>query len=182
MGNVGFVLAAGMTALGFGTTVAADDESRARWGQVSVNLGINLPQVQDSDKDCFGGQAGVGWSMSHFYLRGSRTSVSYEAKDRSDSCDGLFWGDSDAIEHAWTGGVLLGRSGWFLGAGLSDVHVRPSPANTVDFGRDHGKRYELGYTTQARAPGGIGLEALLFYDANDVRNFGGIAFGFNLGS
>lgn len=151
-------------------------------GDASVNFGVAMNQVEDSDKDCFGGQSGVALRASGLYVRWTRTTVSYEASDRTGSCDGLLAGDSDIRERAWTGGFMLGDSGLFMGFGGTDVNVERTYANDVDFGRDHGRRYEIGYTSRMKQPHGWGYEVILFRGVNDVRDFGGLAFSVNFGT
>ena len=160
---------------------AAAPKAPPRSGQLWANVGLNQGWIQDSDVNCLGAQYGVALRASDVYVRWSRTTVSYEAKDATGSCDGAIMGDSDIVEHAWTGGVMLGRSGWFMGAGIGNVDVQRSASNDVRFGKDDGTRYEIGYTTQRKRPRGLGLEVLFFHDANDVRDFSGLAFGFTLG-
>jgi hypothetical protein len=147
-----------------------------------AHLGLAVNKVEDSDKDCFGGQYGAGLRASGLYVRWTRTSLSYEASDHSGSCDGLLWGDSTIRESAWTGGFMLGRSGLFAGFGATDVNVERSYSNDVDFGRDHGHRYEIGYTSRMKVPHGLGFEVLLFRGINDVRDYGGLAFSFSFGT
>ena len=150
-------------------------------GGAWAHLGLALPHVQDADKNCFGGQYGAGLRASGLYVRWTRTSLSYEASDHTDTCDGLFWGDSDVRESAWTGGFMLGRSGLFLGMGGTDVNVERSFDNDVDFGRDHGRRYELGYTTRMQKTDGLGFDATVFRGLNDVRDYTGLSIGVSLG-
>lgn len=150
----------------------------ALWGQ----LGLNFAHVEDSEYNCFGGQYGAGVRVSALYVRWTRTAMSYEANDHTGTCDGLLWGDSDVRESAWTGGLMLGRTGLFLGLGRTDVNVERSFENTVDYGRDHGRRYEIGYTSRMQSPHGFGFEVLLFRGINDVRDYGGISFGVSLGT
>jgi hypothetical protein len=147
-----------------------------------AHLGLALDKVEDSDKDCFGGQYGAGLRASGLYVRWTRTSLSYEASDHSGTCDGLLWGDSSIRESAWTGGFMLGRSGLFAGFGGTDVNVERTYSNDVDFGRDHGRRYEIGYTSRMKVPHGFGFEVLLFRGINDVRDYGGLAFSFSFGT
>jgi hypothetical protein len=148
------------------------------WG----DLGINRGHVQAADKNCLGGQYGAALKASALYLRWSRTSVSYEASDHTGTCDGLLSGDSGIRESAWTGGFVLGRSGLFMGIGGTDVNVERTFDNDVDFGRDHGRRYEVGYSSLLKHGSGIGYEIKVFRGLNDVRDYTGLAFGFTLGN
>lgn len=147
------------------------------WG----HLGLAVPHVQGADKNCSGGQWGGALRASALYVRYTRTSLSYEASDHTDTCDGLFVGDSDVRESAWTGGFMLGRTGLFLGFGGTDVNVERSFDNDVDFGRDHGRRYEFGYTSRMKVPQGFGFEVVAFRGLNDVRDYSGLSLGVSLG-
>jgi hypothetical protein len=147
------------------------------WG----HLGLTVPYVQGSDKNCWGGEYGAGLRASALYVRWTRTRMSYEAKDRTDTCDGLFAGDSDVRESAWTGGFMLGRSGFFVGMGGTDVNVERTFANDVDFGRDHGRRYEFGFSSLAKYPAGVGFEVVAFRGLNDVRDYSGVSLSASLG-
>jgi hypothetical protein len=148
------------------------------WGE----LGMNFSDVQATEKNCFGGQYAAGLKVAALYARWSRTGVTYEASDHTGTCDGLLAGDSAITERAWTGGFVLGRSGWFVGMGGTDVDVERTYANDVDFGRDHGRRYEFGYSSLLKDGSGFGFEVKAFRGLNDVRDYTGLAFGLTLGN
>lgn len=163
------------------TRPATAKRKRQPRGGVWGHLGFNVPHVQDAEKNCWGGQYGAGVRASALYVRWTRTTMSYEANDSTDTCDGLFAGDSDVRESAWTGGFMLGRSGLFVGMGGTDVNVERSFVNDVDFGRDHGRRYEIGYSSLAAVRSGVGFEVVVFRGLNDVRDYTGLAVSASLG-
>ena len=154
---------------------------RAARGGLSAHLGLTIPYVEHSDKNCWGGESGAMLRAAPLYVRWTRTHMTYEARDRSDTCDGLFAGDSDVTESAWTGGLMLGRSGFFAGMGGTDVNVERSYVNTVDYGRDHGRRYEIGFSSLARFPSVVGFEVVVFRGQNDVRDYSGVSLSASLG-
>lgn len=146
-----------------------------------VSLGVNLAHVEDADKNCPGSQAALAVGGRAF-VKLQRTSMSYERSDRTDTCDGLFVGDSSATETALMLGAVSWRSGVFAAVG---------PARTrFDEGLDQPRledtelRYELGWSSRhaRRNLSSAGVEVLLFASNNDLHHTHGVAFNVTFGA
>lgn len=165
-----------LAAVAFAAPAQAQDATRKppreRTG-VWLTLGLNMASVQQSEKGCPGGQYGIAVGRV-LYLRLQETVVSYERNDTTDSCDGIFVGDSTITERSATGGIMLGNSGFFLGAGPSRVHLEEE--NILGRPKDSTLRLELGWTSRKRPNGFLGGEVILFHTPNEFRNYTGLAF------
>lgn len=158
---------------------AAPKKPRRRGGRgLWLNLGLNGSSVSDSAHNCPGYQAGLSFARG-LMLRAEYVVTSYEDSDRTNSCDGLFVGDSGISERALLGGFTLGRSGWFLAGGPSAMDVkRDEAANRPrhgPFGKDTGTRYELGWNSGLRRGNGSGFELVFFAVDTEVRDLHGLA-------
>lgn len=166
----------------------APQKKKARRSGLGIwfNLGANLSSVSDSAHNCPGHQAGLSVARG-LMLRVEYVKTSYEDSDRTDSCDGLFVGDSEISERSVLGGFMFGRSGWFFVGGPSAMNVeydaRFNRPRHGPHGRDTGTRYELGWNSGLRRGNGSGVEFALFMTETEVRDLHGFAasFAFGLG-
>lgn len=149
---------------------------RARTGPglMTVSLGLNMAHVDDADKNCPGSQAALTLG-SQAFVRGEIAEMSYENEDDTNSCDGVFGGDSSVKEQSLLGGVMLGRSGFFVAGGLSSVDYERPGEDPGVFGEDTGGRYEFGWNSRFANGAPAGLEIVVFKNDNDLRDFHGVA-------
>lgn len=172
------------TALASAAAHAGDATARKkapRPGPWWVSLGVNLAHVEDSEQNCPGGQVAIAVGARAF-VKLQRTSLSYERSDNTDTCDGLFVGDSSVSENALMLGAVSWNSGLFVAVG---------PARTrFDQGfqqptlEDTEVRYELGWSSRhargSRSSGGV--EVVLFANNNDLQHYHGLALNLSFGA
>jgi hypothetical protein len=147
-----------------------------------VSLGLNGSHIEHSQQNCGGFQGAVSLGKV-LMLRGEYSQLSYESHDDTNSCDAAIGGDSDFNDRAGLLGFRLGRSGAFLVAGPTRVHVdKPGETPTTAVaGKDTGTRYELGWNSRELSNTVAGLELVLFKVENDVADYHGLAINLTLG-
>lgn len=141
-------------------------------------IGANLTAVQDDEKRCFGPQIGLSWA-GPVLVRVQHSVISFESDDDTDTCDRVLLGDTTAAETALTAGLALGDTGLFAAAGPARVDVETAERGA--WGQDTGTRYEIGWTSRWSWGSTAGVEAVVFRDINDVRNFTGFAINATFG-
>ncbi|HUR41082.1 MAG TPA: hypothetical protein VM240_07920 [Verrucomicrobiae bacterium] len=147
---------------------------RAGPGPMTVSLGMNVAHVDGADQNCAGSQAALTLGGRAF-VRGEIAEMSYEDRDGAYACDGPFGGDSGVDERSLLGGMMLGRSGFFVAGGLSHVDYDRSGVNGGVYGDDTGGRYEFGWNSRFANGAPAGFEILMFKNDNDLRDFHGVA-------
>lgn len=145
-----------------------------------VSLGVNLAHVEDSEKNCPGGQIALAVGGRAF-VKLQRTSISYERSDNTDTCDGLFVGDSSLTENALMLGAVSWNSGMFAAVGPARSRFNIGLQPTVE---DTELRYELGWSSRhARGnPSSGGVEVVLFASNNDLHHYHGLALNLTFGA
>lgn len=146
-----------------------------------VSLGVNLAHVEDSDKNCPGGQAALAVGGRAF-IKLQHTSISYERSDNTDTCDGLFVGDSSVTENALMLGAVSWNSGLFVALGPArsrfDQRFQQPTLEDTEF------RYELGWSSRhargSRSSGGV--EVVLFSSNNDLQHYHGLGLNLTFGA
>lgn len=146
---------------------------------VWLSAGANISSFADSREDCGGGQLAVSADVD-IMLRVQYSHVSAQDTVRRDNCDGMgaAAGRSYAGEYAFMGGFALGRSGFFVVGGPARLDFESVRGESTVSGRARGIRYEAGWSAR-QLPDWIwpfGVEAAVFKDDNDLRDF----YGFEL--
>lgn len=144
---------------------------------VWLNLGGNMARVDKADHNCPGGQAGFGFGR-RLMVKGQRAGMSFEADDDGGDCDLGLWGDTTVRESALMAG-LAAPNGLFVVAGPAAMEVEDQRGPS---GSDTGTRFEVGYQSRLNSKAVSGLEVALFFTDNDVRNYGGLALSWTVGS
>lgn len=145
-----------------------------------VSLGVNLSHVEDSEKNCPGGQAAIAFGGRAF-VKLQRSLITYERSDNTDTCDGLVVGDSSVTENALMLGAVSWNSGLFVAVGpaRSKFDIRRQPVV-----EDTDLRYELGWSSRhgrGHSSSG-GAEVVLFVNDNDLHRYRGVALNLTFGA
>lgn len=148
-------------------------------GPVSLSLGLNGSSVTASDQNCLGGQGALTVGSRVLLLRVAASTVSYEADDDTDSCDGLATGDASANDQAVMAGFRLPRSGLFAVAGPAAVDVEYTEFGP--WGGDTGSRIELGWNSRLYSGAPAGVEIYGFMVDSEVRDYHGLALNVTFG-
>lgn len=145
---------------------------------VWLNLGGNMARVDKADVNCTGGQTGFGIGRK-LMIKAQLAAMSFEKEDDGGTCDLGLWGDTAVEERAVMAGFAA-QNGMFIVAGPAAMKVERDIYGPS--GADTGTRFEVGYQSRLNSKAISGLEVALFFTENDVRNYGGLALNWTVGS